>query len=236
MKYLVMMPTYNEIEVLEHTVTGLLDRLPGANVLIIDDNSPDGTSELAGRLAAADKRIFVLHRPAKAGLGAAYGAGVAWGLERGYEYLIQMDADGSHRAEDLTRMLDAASPNVLVIGSRWVRGGEVANWSKLRELISRFGNFYTRLLLGGAVRDMTAGFRIYPAELARRLPFGKSVARGYGFQVEMTMRALDAGHKVVEVPITFVEREGGHSKMTMGIIIEAFLLTTRWGLARLFKR
>ena len=236
MKFLVMMPTFNEIQVLERSVRGLLQTLPDANVLIIDDNSPDGTAELADSLASEDSRVFALHRSAKAGLGAAYGAGVAWGLERGYEYLVQMDADGSHRPEDLARMLPIAKTADLVIGSRWTHGGAIDNWSKVRELISRFGNFYTRFWLGGAVRDMTAGFRIYAADLAARLPFGQSMARGYGFQVEMTMRTLDAGAKVVEVPITFVEREGGESKMTMGIIIEAFWLTTRWGLTRLFSR
>lgn len=236
MNYLVMMPTYNEIEILEHSVRALLEELPEANLLIVDDDSPDGTGELADRLSAADERVFVLHRAEKAGLGAAYGAAVQWGLGKDYDYLVQMDADGSHRPADLGKMLKVAHENDLVIGSRWCEGGEVANWSPIRELISKVGNAYTRLWLGGAVRDMTAGFRIYSQSLARKLPFGSSAARGYGFQVEMTMRAAQHGAKIAEVPITFVEREGGRSKMTWGIVLEALILTTRWGIQRLLKR
>ena len=231
-----MMPTYNEVEILEYTLTSLFEELPKAQVLVIDDNSPDGTGSLADQLAKSNPRISVLHRKEKNGLGAAYGAGVAWGLERGFDYLVQMDADGSHRPEDLKRLLEVAESGDLIIGSRWVPGGEVANWSKFRQAISRFGNHYARFWLGGAVRDMTAGFRIYSAALAKQLPFGHSGARGYGFQVEMTMRARQLNSKIVEVPIKFVEREGGASKMTLGIVAEAFWLTTLWGIARLLRR
>lgn len=231
-----MMPTYNEAETLEHSIEALLSELPGAQVVVIDDNSPDGTGDLAERLSASDGRIFVIHRPEKAGLGAAYGAGVAWGLEQGFDYLVQMDADGSHRPADLAKMLQSAAEYDLVVGSRWIAGGDVANWSKLRELISRMGNGYTRMWLGGSVRDMTAGFRIYSAELARELPFGSTSARGYGFQVEMTIRSKQLGARILEVPIRFVEREGGRSKMTFGIVLEAFWLTTKWGLNRITRR
>lgn len=235
MKFLVMMPTYNEIETLQHSVESLLSELPAAQVVIIDDSSPDGTGDLADRLSEADERISVIHRPVKQGLGAAYGAGVAWGLEQGFDYLVQMDADGSHRPADLAKMLQSASKSDLVVGSRWIDGGEVTNWSRVRELISRMGNAYTRMLLGGSVRDVTAGFRVYSADLARRLPFGSTKARGYGFQVEMTLRSRQLGATITEVPIRFVEREGGKSKMTFAIVLEAFLLTTKWGLTRLTR-
>lgn len=231
-----MMPTYNEREILEHSVQALLSELPEARLLIIDDNSPDGTGEIADEIAKRDNRVQVLHRSAKAGLGAAYGAGVAWGIDQGYDYLVQMDADGSHRPSDLGKLLAKAGGFDLVIGSRWVSGGAVSNWSPIRELISRFGNAYTRFWLGGEVRDMTAGFRVYSSSLARQLPFRKAKARGYGFQVEMTLRAMELGAPIAEVPIVFVEREGGKSKMTIGIILEAFWLTTKWGLQRLFRR
>lgn len=236
MKFLVMMPTYNEIETLKHSIQVLLTELPQARVVVIDDSSPDGTGDLAEKLAQADKRIAVIHRPGKEGLGAAYGAGVTWGLEQGFDYLVQMDADGSHRPADLAKMLPYAAEYDLVIGSRWIPGGEVTNWSKVRELISRMGNGYTRMWLGGSVRDMTAGFRIYSAGLANKLPFGSTSARGYGFQVEMTIRSQQLGARIVEVPIRFVERDGGRSKMTFGIVLEAFWLTTRWGLKRLTRR
>lgn len=236
MKFLVMMPTYNESEILESTVQNLFATLPNAQLLIIDDNSPDGTGSLADQLSVANPRISVLHRTEKNGLGAAYGAGVRWGLEAGFDYLVQMDADGSHRPADLVHLLERATDADLVIGSRWVAGGEVANWSKLRQAISRFGNHYARFWLGGAVRDMTAGFRVYSADLASRLPFGRSGARGYGFQVEMTMLAANSGAKILEVPIKFVEREGGASKMTLGIVAEAFWLIAIWGIRRLFRR
>ena len=236
MRFLVMMPTFNEIEILKHSVENLLSELPEANLLIVDDNSPDGTGALADKLASKDDRVSVLHRAEKGGLGAAYGAAVQWGLERKFDYLIQMDADGSHRPVDLRKMLEYAQESDLVIGSRWCDGGEVSNWSPARELISKLGNAYTRLWLGGAVRDMTAGFRIYSNSLAQNLPFGQSTARGYGFQVEMTIAAAGQNARIREVPIKFVEREGGRSKMTAGIIVEAFLLTTKWGVQKLLKR
>lgn len=236
MRYLVMMPTYNEKEILRHSVTALLAELPEANLLIIDDNSPDGTGDIADELAAEHRQVSVLHRSSKSGLGAAYAAGVGWGLENGFSHLIQMDADGSHRPADLAKLLEQAVDFDLVIGSRWIPRGRIENWSKMRELISRFGNAYTRFWLGGAVRDMTAGFRIYSAELAKKLPFGSTSARGYGFQVEMTLQSAELGAKIIEVPITFVEREGGKSKMTLDIIIEAFWLTTKWGISRKIRR
>ncbi|MFM5968632.1 MAG: polyprenol monophosphomannose synthase [Micrococcales bacterium] len=234
MKHLVIMPTYNERENLVHSVTELLRHNADVDVLIVDDNSPDGTGQLADELAATEPRLSVLHRESKAGLGPAYLAGFAWGRNRGYEFLIEMDADGSHRAEDLPRLIAASSGADLVIGSRWIPGGRVQNWPLHRKLISRVGNLYVNVMLGAAVKDMTAGFRVYRAELLARLDLDTVSAFGYSFQVEMAWRAVKSGAKVVEVPITFVERTQGNSKMTTGIVVEALWLVTRWGIARLF--
>lgn len=232
MKPVVLMPTYNEAETLERTVGDLFSFVRNVDLLIIDDNSPDGTGAIADRLASKDSRISVLHRHKKRGLGDAYTAGFIKCLEKDYTHLIEMDADGSHRAEDLAQMLTATSKAELVIGSRWVSGGEVANWSKLRQSISRAGNKYARGVLRSNVQDMTSGFRIYSAQLLRRLPLTKMHAHGYAFQVEMTLRSEMLRAKIVEVPIRFVEREGGTSKMSFWIVVEAFVLCTLWGLVR----
>lgn len=233
MKPVVLMPTYNEAETLEKTVGELFTFVKNVDLLIIDDNSPDGTGAIADRLASKDSRISVLHRHKKRGLGDAYIAGFTKCLAEDYTHLIEMDADGSHRAEDLAKLLDASSSAELVIGSRWISGGEVANWSKLRQAISRAGNKYARWVLRSNVRDMTSGFRIYSAQLLRSLPLSKMQAHGYAFQVEMTLRSEVLGAKIVEVPIRFVEREGGSSKMSFWIVVEAFVLCTMWGLVSL---
>ncbi len=230
MKSIVLMPTYNEAETIEKTVSELLTAVPSVDLLIIDDNSPDGTGAIADRLASSDHRIAVLHRHKKRGLGDAYVAGFAQCLEKGYSHLIEMDADGSHRAEDLRQLLLAAPAADLVIGSRWISGGEVANWSKLRQAISRAGNGYAKWTLRSNVSDMTSGFRVYSAQLLRRLPLSRVQAHGYAFQVEMTLRSELLSAKIVEVPIRFVEREGGRSKMSFWIVVEAFVLCTLWGL------
>ena len=228
------MPTYNEIEVLAENVTRLFEHQPQLQLVIIDDNSPDGTGQLADQLAAADGRVHVIHRSSKAGLGKAYAQGFKYALEHGFDRVIQMDADGSHRASDLRKLM--ASDAELVIGSRWVSGGEVLNWPGHRLFISRLGNAYARFAIGSKLKDVTAGYRNYSAKLLAKLPIEQIEARGYGFQVEMTKRALELGANVVEVPISFVERVGGRSKMTWGIIIEAFSLCTKWLFERLFRR
>lgn len=228
------MPTFNEIEVLAENVEKLFQVQPGVNLVIIDDNSPDGTGQLAQELASSDQRIHVIHRKQKAGLGKAYAEGFRYALEQGFERVIQMDADGSHQAVDLQKLLDSDAD--LVIGSRWVSGGEVLNWPSHRLLISRLGNAYARFAIGAKLMDVTAGFRNYSANLLSQLPLEKIEARGYGFQVEMTKQALEAGASIKEVPISFVERVGGRSKMTWGIIFEAFGLCTKWLFERLFRR
>jgi glycosyltransferase involved in cell wall biosynthesis len=233
MKALVMMPTYNEISGLEDSVRSLFEHNQDVDLLIIDDNSPDGTGFLAEKLRS-DSRVHVLHRTNKEGLGKAYLAGYEWGLGRGYDLLVQMDADGSHRPQDLPKLLNAKAD--LVIGSRWIQGGAVANWPKHRELISRAGNLYARVTTGIGVGDLTAGFRVYRADALRKLSLSRLEAQGYGFQVEMTLRSKTAGLEVVEVPILFVERAQGASKMTKEIVFEAFWLCTKWGIRRLTRR
>jgi dolichol-phosphate mannosyltransferase len=230
---LVVVPTYDERESLPATLTALRAHVPEVDVLVVDDASPDGTGELAEAIAAADPAVHVLHRRGKGGLGAAYVAGFGWGLARGYDLLVEMDADGSHRAVDLPRLLArAAEPDGpdLVIGSRWVRGGSVVNWPWYREVLSRGGNTYVRLALGMRVKDATAGFRAYPAGTLRRIDLASVESHGYCFQVDMTWRVVRAGGRVAEVPITFVERVAGVSKMSRSIVAEALTKTTVWGL------
>ena len=236
MSAVVLMPTYNELDVLEHSVQQLFLAMSDIHLTIIDDNSPDGTGELADRLASSNRLISVIHRPAKKGLGLAYVEGFRWAIDRGFTHVVQMDSDGSHRPSDLPALIAEASSNDLVIGSRWVDGGEVKNWPATRMFISRIGNRYAALMLASKLRDLTAGYRVYSTDLLAKLPLSSMRAHGYGFQVEMTLRASEAGAKIAEVPIHFVERESGKSKMTLGIVLEAFLLCTRWGIARLFMR
>lgn len=236
MRAVVLMPTYNELDVLEHSVQQLFLAMSDIHLTIIDDNSPDGTGELADRLAGSNRLISVIHRPAKKGLGLAYVEGFRWAIDRGFTHVVQMDSDGSHRPSDLPALIAEASSNDLVIGSRWVDGGEVKNWPATRMFISRIGNRYAALMLASKLRDLTAGYRVYSTDLLAKLPLSSMRAHGYGFQVEMTLRASEAGAKIAEVPIHFVERESGKSKMTLGIVLEAFLLCTRWGIARLFRR
>ena len=234
-KYLVVLPTYNELESLPVVLERLFANNPQVNVLIVDDASPDGTGKLADRMAKADARIQVLHRDAKNGLGAAYIAGFRLGLAQRFDYLIEMDADGSHRSQDLVKLIEASTKADLVIGSRWVRGGAVENWAWHRVALSRFGNLYARTLLGVTIRDMTAGFRVFRADLLAKLIENDVASAGYSFQIEMAWRASRAGAVITEVPITFVEREFGSSKMSSAIVREALWLITRWGLRRLFR-
>jgi glycosyltransferase involved in cell wall biosynthesis len=234
MRTLVLMPTYNEASGIQHSIQELLDQVPDVDVVVIDDNSPDNTAQLVASSFASNNRVHVLSRSAKQGLGKAYLAGYDWGIERGYERLVQMDADGSHRPEDLKALLRAEAD--LVIGSRWISGGSVKNWPRHREALSRFGNWYAGITTGLKVRDLTAGCRVYSARFLSDLNLERLEAQGYGFQVEMTRRAIARGATWVEIPITFVERESGVSKMTTEIILEAFWLCTKWGLERLVRR
>lgn len=227
-----MIPTYNE----RANLPGVLERIrtatPDAHTLVVDDGSPDGTGEYADELAQSDERFHVLHRSTKAGLGAAYLAGFGWGLERGYDVLVEMDADGSHAPEELARLLERLGGADLVIGSRYVPGGSVVNWPKRREMLSRGANLYSKLVLGTRINDITAGFRAYRREVLERLTLDEVVSRGYCFQIDLAWRAVQSGFIVTEVPITFTEREAGESKMNSDVMAEAFLKVAQWGLRR----
>jgi len=227
----VCIPTYNEIDSLPVTLAALRSAVPDADVLVIDDASPDGTGAWAQARAGEDPSVHVLHRAGKEGLGPAYRAGFAWALARGYDVVCEMDADGSHPPQRLPQLLGAVAGGAdLAIGSRWVPGGRVANWPLSRQLISRAGNLYTRLALGIGVRDATAGYRAFRREALAAVPLDDVASSGYCFQIDMTWRVLRAGGRVVEVPITFVEREAGVSKMSRDIVVEALTRVTVWGL------
>jgi dolichol-phosphate mannosyltransferase len=238
-RVLVITPTYNEAESLGQAIGRLLDTVKGVDVLIVDDASPDGTGAIADRLATSDPRVQVLHRAKKDGLGRAYLAGFAWASERGYEIVVEMDADGSHPAESLPAMLDllvSASPRAgLVIGSRYVPGGTVSDWPRRRMWLSRGANAYARVALRIPVRDVTAGYRAYPIDVVTELAPGVD-SRGYSFQIEMALRVFDAGYSILEVPIVFRDRAAGSSKMSRGVVLEAMAGVTRWGLRRRFGR
>ncbi|MGQ0624979.1 MAG: polyprenol monophosphomannose synthase [Sporichthyaceae bacterium] len=242
MTLLVIVPTYNEVDNLASVLERLRGVVPDADVLVVDDASPDGTGLVADGLAAADPAIEVLHRGGKAGLGAAYLAGFAWALERGYDVLVEMDADGSHRPEDLPRLLvalegtDGRGGADLVLGSRWVPGGAVVNWPPLRRAISRGGTFYAKVALGIPIRDATGGFRAFRAETLRGLDLDGVHSQGYCFQIDLAWRAVQRGYVVLEVPITFVERELGTSKMSRAIVAEALWRVTAWGVAHRMRR
>ena len=230
---LVVIPTYDEREALPGTLRRLRTAVPDAHVLVVDDASPDGTGQWADAAAAEDPAVHVLHRSGKQGLGPAYLAGFAWGLERGYRQLVEMDADASHRPEQLPGLLEAVRRGAdLAIGSRWLPGGAVHNWPLRRELLSRGANVYVRALMGLGVSDATAGFRVFRAELLEQLVAEDVASQGYCFQVDMTRRARDLGATIAEVPIDFDERTEGSSKMSSAIVREALVMVTYWGLAR----
>lgn len=235
MSFLVIMPTYNESRSLEITLTDLFENVPDARVLIVDDNSPDGTGAIADSIAEKDKRVFVLHREGKTGLGMAYIDGFRWAQKRKYDFVVEMDADGSHRGVDLPKLLAKSFDHDLVIGSRYVPGGGSVGWSLSRRLISKFGNRYTSLMLGARIRDITAGFRVYRLESLINKLDGVA-AQGYAFQVELAWAMRKSGARIIEVPITFIERSHGQSKMSSAIVREALWLTTKWGFGRLFRR
>lgn len=227
-RVVVLIPTYNERENLPRIVARVRAATPEVDILVLDDASPDGTGQVADGLAAEDSRVMVLHRTGKQGLGAAYLAGFAWALERDYDAVVEMDADGSHQPEQLPALLDAAQSADAVIGSRWVQGGTVVNWPLSRKVLSVGGNVYVRVLLGMPVKDATGGYRVYRASALHRMDLGSVDTQGYGFQVDMTWRAVRAGLRIVEVPIEFVERTVGESKMSSGIVSEAMLSVTKW--------
>jgi dolichol-phosphate mannosyltransferase len=233
-RVLVIVPTYNEASNVRKTVERVRTAVPSADVLVVDDNSPDGTGQIADRLAELDEHVHVLHRPGKAGLGAAYVAGFRWGLDRDHDVLVELDADGSHQPEELPRLMAALEGADLVLGSRYVPGGRVVNWPRHREMLSRGGNVYTRLALGVPLRDATGGYRAFRADALRRLDLDDVASQGYCFQVDLVWRAVQSGLRVVEVPITFIERVEGTSKMSSAIVFEALVKVTGWGVARRF--
>lgn len=236
MKVLVIMPTYNEAGNIERAASELFRFNPDVSLLIVDDGSPDGTGDLAEALAAKDKRITVLNRKDKQGLGAAYIAGFNHAFGLAFDYVVEMDADGSHRAEDLPKLLAICQDNDLVIGSRYVRGGKTQNWPLHRQWLSRGGNIYAKIMLGSRLNDMTAGFRVFRSSFLQKMDLASINARGYSFQIEMAYRTIQLGGRTAEVPITFVEREIGESKMSGNIVTEALLLMTKFGFKRIFLR
>jgi dolichol-phosphate mannosyltransferase len=229
-RVLVIVPTYNEVENLERILDRLHTSVPTAEALVVDDGSPDGTGELADKLAALDARVHVLHRTEKAGLGPAYIAGFRWARARGFDVVVEMDADGSHPPETLPEILAALGSADLVLGSRYVPGGAVADWPAHRLLLSRLGNRYTRWALRLPLSDATGGYRAARGELIDALPFDDVASQGYCFQVDWAWRAVRAGARVREVPITFTERAFGRSKMSGSIVTEALVRVTVWGL------
>ena len=229
-KILVIIPTYNEIENVDIAVTAVRRHAPTIDILIADDNSPDGTGNRADEIATQDSHVAVLHRAGKQGLGAAYIDSFQWAKERGYDVVVEMDADGSHRAQDLPSILTALVNSDVALGSRWVRGGQVVNWPLHRKILSRGGNIYTKIWLGMSVSDATGGYRAFRMSALDAIGLQAVQSQGYCFQVDMAWRAVQAGLTVVEVPITFVERERGESKMDQAIVKEALARVTVWGL------
>ena len=235
-RVLVIVPTYNERDNLEVIAGRLHAAVPTADLLVVDDNSPDGTGRIADTLTGREPWAHVLHRTGKQGLGAAYIAGFGWARERGYDVVVEMDADGSHAPEQLPELLAALEHADVVLGSRWVPGGAVVNWPRSRELLSRGGNAYTRLMLGLPLADATGGYRAYRRPVLDALLTGDIASQGYCFQVDLAWQAVRRGFRVVEVPITFVERVHGSSKMSGSIVREALVKVTGWGIASRTER
>ena len=236
-RVVMVVPTYNEADNLAWIVGRLRQAQPGVDVLVVDDSSPDGTGAIADALASADPQVHVLHRAGKEGLGAAYLAGFAWALTEGYDVIGEMDADGSHQPEQLGRLLAGVADGAdLVIGSRWVPGGSVVNWPWQREALSRGGNLYVRALLGIHVRDATAGFRLFRRSTLETIDLGSVASTGYVFQTDLVGRTLNAGLRVQEVPIEFVERVRGDSKMSGAVALESLKRVTQWGLRERWAR
>lgn len=235
-RVLVVIPTYNEVDNLTTITTRVLAAVDDVDILVVDDNSPDGTGRLADELASATPRLRVLHRAEKSGLGNAYRAGFAWGIGEGYELLVELDGDGSHRPEQLPALLAAMDGADVALGSRWVAGGGAPNWALRRKLLSRAGSLYARALLGLPYSDITGGYRVFRSSALTALDFATVEAQGYCFQVEMLWRAQRAGLRITEVPIDFAERLAGASKMSLAIVFEAIWRVTLWGVADLPRR
>jgi dolichol-phosphate mannosyltransferase len=239
---LVIVPTYDEAENIRTIIEVVLTTVSDAHVLVVDDGSPDGTADIVAGIAASDDRVHLLRRSGKLGLGTAYVAGFRWGIERGYGFLIEMDADGSHPASALPGLIAAVAdapedaPVALAIGSRWVEGGSVVDWPKSREFLSRGGNWYAKWMLRLDVDDITAGYRVYRADTIAGMDLDSVDSKGYCFQVDMTLRVHDAGGTIVERPIQFRDRVLGTSKMSRAIVLEAMGRVTQWGIARRLGR
>ena len=231
---LVIVPTFNEALNIAEVIQRLLVAAPQVDILIVDDNSPDGTGKIADGLG--NERTFVLHRPGKGGLGPAYLAGFTWGYQREYQYFVEMDADGSHQPEELNTLLEAALGHDLVLGTRWMQGGSVVNWPLSRRLISRFGTQYAALALRVSYRDLTSGYRVLSRQLVTDILAADLKTIGYGFQIEIVRVAAGNGRRITERPITFIERVAGSSKMSKKIVFEAWSKTTLWGLQRILYR
>jgi dolichol-phosphate mannosyltransferase len=229
-RVLVVIPTYNEADNIRSVTERVRRAVPSVDILVTDDNSPDGTGAIADELAVADDHIFVLHRAGKEGLGAAYKAGFAWAKDKGYDAVVEMDADGSHAPEELPLLLDQLRDHDAVLGTRYIPGGSVHNWPMRRLLLSRGGNVYIRMALGMPFRDATGGYRAYRMPVLDAINVETVASTGYSFQVELAWRAYRKGHRVTEVPITFTEREHGVSKMSGNIFKEQLLRVTTWGL------
>jgi len=236
MRTLVVLPTFNEILNVEPMLRSLREIVPSCDVLVVDDSSPDGTADKAKQLSGELGQIEILRRAKKSGLGGAYRAGFAWGLENGYDHFVEIDCDFSHDPAALPSMLEVARTHDVVIGSRYVKGGSIPKWSYPRLLLSRVGNQYASLMLSLGVADSTAGYRVYSKDALERIDFQSVTADGYGFQIEMTYRARRGGASIIEVPISFTDRTMGESKMSSGIVLEALWLVTKWGVERPFGR
>jgi len=233
MKTLVVLPTYNEIENIDRMLRAVRQSAPDADILVVDDGSPDGTAETARQTGVEVGSTSVLERQGKGGLGSAYRAGFAWGLERGYDAFVEIDCDFSHDPRELPTMIGLAELNEVVIGSRYIPGGSIPSWSTSRLLLSKGGNRYASMMLGLGVSDSTAGYRVYRKSALEKIDYSNVKADGYGFQIEMTYRARRGGASIVEHPISFPDRTEGESKMSRAIVTEALWMVTKWGLARL---
>ena len=235
---LVVIPTFNEAGNISSLIDQLFTSIADLEVMVVDDGSSDGTALILRGLQEKNKKLHLIERQFKSGIGSAYRMAFIWALEQGFDEIIEMDADGSHQVSDLLRMLDAKTMNPdvgLIIGSRWIKGGKTVNWARSRELLSRFANRYVRIALGMGVHDSTAGFRIYSAHTLRKMDLGHIRSEGYSFQIEMTRAVYKSGSAIMEVPITFKERENGVSKMSKKIVREAMFLVTAWGLKRMLR-
>ena len=236
MRTLVVLPTYNEILNIEAMLHSLRGSVPDCDILVVDDGSPDGTGDAVARIGSDVGRIELLRRMTKSGLGAAYRAGFSWGLERGYDHFVEIDCDFSHDPAALPTLLNAATSNDVVIGSRYVPGGHIPQWSLLRRMLSRGGNQYATMMLGLGVVDSTSGYRVYSKKALQAIDFQTVTAGGYGFQIEMTYRAKRAGLTIIELPISFTDRALGESKMSGPIVVEALWLVSKWAIERPFGR